>query len=230
MPPQPRDNPPISTSPSTRVSLSLSILTRFRNGDPDALGEVYDRYQRAVWSVCMSVCRSEQLAQEATQETFIRAWRAAATYDPSRELGPWLLTVARHTTLDLIRRESRPTRGGHEAEQDAVVEDPGMEQAWTAWQVQEAIRRLGEEERQIVRLTFLEDLSQAQIAERLQIPLGTVKSRSHRAHRQLADLLTHLRVAPDDRETGHAANQANQAEHGERKRYGLLRREGRAGR
>lgn len=216
--------PPSRSPDPHRDSLPASTLTRFRDGDPDALGQVYDRYQRAVWSVCMSVARSEQLAQEATQEAFIRAWRAAATYDPSRDLGPWLLTVARHATLDVIRRESRPTRGGHEAEQDAVLEDPGMEQVWTAWQVQEAIRQLGDDERLIVRMTFLEDMSQAQIAERMNIPLGTVKSRSHRAHRRLAELLTHLRDAPDDRGT----TSANQEGPGERRRYGLVRREGRA--
>ena len=108
------------------------------------------------------------------------------------------MTIARHAALDLVRREFRPTRGGHEAEQDAVVEDPGIDQAWTAWQVQEALRRLGDDERMIVQLSFFEDLTQTQIAERLGLPLGTVKSRSHRAHRRLAQMLTHLRdEAPD---------------------------------
>lgn len=141
----------------------------------------------------MSVTRVDHLAQEAVQDTFLRAWRAAGSYDPHRDLGPWLMTIARHASLDLIRREFRPTRGGHEAEQDAVVEDPGIDQVWTAWQVQEAVGRLNEEEQVIVRLSFFEDLTQTQIAERLGVPLGTVKSRSHRAHRRLAELLSYLR-------------------------------------
>jgi RNA polymerase sigma-70 factor (ECF subfamily) len=159
----------------------------------DALGEVYDRYTRAVWAVAMGITRADHLAQEAAQETFIRAWHAAPTYDPTRDLGPWLLTIARYTALDLLRRELRPTRGGHEAEQDGVVESPGIDRAWLAWAVQEALRKLGPDEREIVRLSFYEDLSHAQIAERLGIPVGTVKSRSHRAHRRLAELLAHLR-------------------------------------
>jgi RNA polymerase sigma-70 factor (ECF subfamily) len=179
--------------PAGRAELPPSVLARFRDRDADALGQVYDRYHRAVWSVALSVCRVDALAQEAVQETFVRAWQSAGSYDPARDLGPWLLTIARHATLDVLRRELRPTRGGHEQEQDAVVEDPGIDRVWTAWQVQEAVRRLTDDEAQIVRLSFFEDLTHGQIAERLGMPVGTVKSRSHRAHRRLAELLAHLR-------------------------------------
>jgi len=144
----------------------------------------------------MSITRADHLAQEAVQEIFIRAWNAAATYDHTRDLGPWLMTIARHASLDLVRRELRPTRGGHEAETDVVVEEAGIDQAWVSWEIQEALRRLSDEEREIVRLSFFEDLTQVQIAERLGLPLGTVKSRSHRAHRRLAEFLVHLRDEP----------------------------------
>jgi RNA polymerase sigma-70 factor (ECF subfamily) len=171
--------------------------SRFRDGHAAALGEVYDRYCRAVWAVAMSVTRADHLAQEVTQETFIRAWKAAATYDPARSLGPWLLTIARYTALDLLRRELRPTRGGHEAEQDAVVEPPGIDRAWLSWTVQEALRKLTDDERELVRLAFYEDLTHTQIAERLKLPVGTVKSRSHRVYRRLAALLAHVRDQPE---------------------------------
>jgi RNA polymerase sigma-70 factor, ECF subfamily len=157
------------------------------------LEEVYDAYQHAVWSVVRSITRADHLAQEALQETFVRAWQAAGQYDPERDLGPWLLTIARHATLDLLRRELRPTRGGHETEQDVVVEDPGLDRVWTAWQVRQAVKRLRDDEALIIRLTFFEDLTQSQIAEQLDVPLGTIKSRSFRAHRHLAHLLAHLR-------------------------------------
>jgi RNA polymerase sigma-70 factor (ECF subfamily) len=176
-----------------RDDIPLVIRVRFRDGDPDALAEVYDRYSRAVWSVAVRVTRTDQLAQDAVQETFIRAWRAASSYDPARPLGPWLLSIARFTALDIVRHEQRPTRGGHETEQDAVIESPGMDEAWLAWTVQEALRSLAEHEREIVRLSFFEDLTHVQIAERLDLPVGTVKSRSHRAHRRLAEVLSHLR-------------------------------------
>jgi RNA polymerase sigma-70 factor (ECF subfamily) len=171
----------------------MATRQRFHDRDGTALAEVYDAYRRPVWSVVRLITRADHLAQEALQDTFVRAWQAAGQYDPSRDLGPWLLTIARHAALDLLRRELRPTRGGHEAEQDAVVEDPGMERVWTAWQVAQAVDRLGDDEGLIIRLTFFEDLTQSEIAERLDVPLGTVKSRSSRAHKRLAQLLAHLR-------------------------------------
>jgi RNA polymerase sigma-70 factor (ECF subfamily) len=195
-----------------RAELPPETLVRFHNRDADALGEVYERYHRAVWSVAVSIAHSDHLAQEAMQETFIRAWQGAATFDPERPLGPWLMTIARHACLDLVRRELRPTRGGHEAEQDVVVEDPGMDQVWTAWEVQEAVRRLTDDEREIIQLAFFDDLTQPQIAERLGVPVGTVKSRSHRAHRRLAEFLAHLRDKP--------ANSMNRSGSGARTEHG----------
>jgi RNA polymerase sigma-70 factor (ECF subfamily) len=187
---------PVRPASARRPGLPAVTLVRFRDGDPDALGEVFDRYSRPVWSVAMAIARTDHLAQEAVQETFIRAWNAASSYDPTRDIGPWLLTIARYTALDMLRRELRPTRGGHEAEQDAVVESPGLDQAWVSWSVREALDKLGPEEQEIVRLSFFEDLTQTQISERLGLPLGTVKSRSHRAHRRLAELLAHVRDDP----------------------------------
>jgi RNA polymerase sigma-70 factor (ECF subfamily) len=178
--------------------LTDDVRARFCAQDVDALAAVYDRYRRAVWSVTLRTTGADHLAQEAMQDTFIRAWQAAESYDPARPMGPWLMTIARRTALDLLRREFRPTRGGHEEEQDAVVEAPGIDEAWLSWEVQEALTQLNEQEREIVRLSFFEDLTQPQIAERLEIPLGTVKSRSHRAHRRLAELLAHVR---DDQPT-----------------------------
>lgn len=211
-----RDTPPGSAkgrdstaagrdSTAGRAELSAIVRRQFAAGDVDALGAVYDRYARPVWAVAMKVTQADHLAQEAVQETFIRAWGAASSYDPSRALGPWLLTIARYTALDLLRRELRPTRGAHEAEQDAVVEPPDFDQAWLSWAVQEALHQLAEHEREVVRLSFYEDLTHQQIAERLAVPVGTVKSRSHRAHRRLAELLAHVR------DTGSAAAENSSA-------------------
>jgi len=190
----------VATSTPSRAGalpeLPLAVREQFRDGNAEALGAVYDRYSRAVWAMALTVTRADHLAQEATQEAFIRAWNSAATYDASRDLGPWLLTIARYTALDLLRREMRPTRGGHEAEQDVIAEAPGIDRAWLSWAVQEALARLAEHEREIVRLTFYEDLTHAQVAERLDLPVGTVKSRSHRAHRRLAELLAYVRDEP----------------------------------
>jgi RNA polymerase sigma-70 factor (ECF subfamily) len=164
----------------------------FGSGDVAALGTVYDRYSRAVWSVAMSVLGDRGLAEDATQETFLRAWRAAASYDPDRELAPWLFTIARRTAVDVHRREARPTQGGHGEEQDVVVQMPGIERAYQTWEVRTALEELPADERAVVRMSHFDEMTHREIAEALDVPVGTVKSRSHRAHRRLAGMLAHL--------------------------------------
>ena len=82
-------------------------LQRFRSGDPEAVRAVYREYGRLVFAVAYKALGSRDLAEEATQQTFVKAWRAAASFDPARELGPWLATIARRTAIDLHRREAR---------------------------------------------------------------------------------------------------------------------------
>ncbi len=181
--------------PADRSDLPGDVLQAFCRGDVNALSAVFDRYSRPVWSVAMSVLSNRQLADDATQETFLRAWKAADRFDHSRPLAPWLLTIARRTALDVIRRENRPTRGGHEQEQDQVVHAPGIERAWETWEIRQALDQLPDEERQVMFLAHFKGMSHPQIATELGIPTGTVKSRSYRAHKRLASLLQHVVAA-----------------------------------
>jgi RNA polymerase sigma-70 factor (ECF subfamily) len=173
-------------------------LARFRAGDPDAVRAVFREYGGLVFAVALRTLGSRQLAEEATQETFVKAWRAAGSYDATREIGPWLATIARRAAIDLHRREARrPAVNVDDVLTDPAVVDlpPGVDRAYDVWAVREAIDELPADEREVVRLQHLEELTQVEVAERLGIPVGTVKSRSHRAHRTLAARLGHLREA-----------------------------------
>jgi RNA polymerase sigma-70 factor (ECF subfamily) len=185
-------DPGAGRRPGTAPEPSHEVLESFRRGDVAALGVIYDRYSRAVWSVALSVLRDRGLAEDATQETFLRAWRAAGTFDPTRSMSAWLFTIARRTAIDVHRRESRPTQGGHVAEEDTAVRMPGMEHAYETWQVRTALDELPEDERAVVRMSHFEEMTHREIAAALDVQVGTVKSRSHRAHRRLAGRLAHL--------------------------------------
>jgi RNA polymerase sigma factor (sigma-70 family) len=169
----------------------------FRAGDPDAVRAVYRAYGGLVFAVAHRVLGERELAEEATQQTFVQAWRAANSFDPSRQLGPWLATIARRVAIDVHRREARRAHGslddvapGH----PAVITLPDTaESAYDAWEVRRALADLPADEREVVRLQYLDGLSQSETAARLGIPLGTVKSRSLRAYRKLAGTLGHLR-------------------------------------
>lgn len=166
--------------------------SRFAAGDPGAVRDAYDRYAGPVFSVAMSCLGDRELAADAVQQTFVKAWRAAASYDPARPLGPWLYAIARRVAVDVWRRERQPTQSGHDRETDVAVTPLSFERTWEAWEVRSALQRLPDAEREVLRLTHYVGMSQSEIAEELGVPVGTVKSRAHRAHRRLAGHLGHL--------------------------------------
>ena len=158
---------------------------------------MYREYGRLVYAVAHRALGRHDLAEEAVQQTFLNAWRAADRIDVDRDPAPWLATIAKRVAIDIHRREaSRHTiaLGDLAANDPALVSlPPDLETLDAVWQVRRAIDALSPEEATIIRLQHLDGMMQTEIAEQLGIALGTVKSRSHRAHRHLAELLGHLR-------------------------------------
>jgi RNA polymerase sigma factor (sigma-70 family) len=175
----------------------IDTVERFCSGDEQAVREVYQRYGRLVFTVAMRVLADRHLAEDATQQTFLQAWRAASEFDSSRDLAPWLATIARRVAIDMQRRSARRPATSIEtadASNPALVSlPPSPEAIWETWQVRTAIDELEPGERDIVRLQHLDGFTHSEIAERLGMPVGTVKSRSFRAHTRLATRLRHLR-------------------------------------
>jgi len=173
------------------------LRARFRQGDPDAVREVYRSYGRLVYAVAYKVLGDRGLAEEATQQTFVKAWRAAQSFDEQRELGPWLAAIARRVAIDLYRREAvratDPLESAAPGEPALVSSPQSAEAIYDVWEVREAVAQLPAEEQEVVRLQHLDGFTHAQIAERIGVAVGTVKSRSFRAHKRLAAMLGHLR-------------------------------------
>jgi RNA polymerase sigma-70 factor, ECF subfamily len=174
--------------------LDTKTVARFAAGEEQAVREVYRAFSRPVFTVAMGALGDRSLAEEAVQQTFLQAWRAAARVDPERDLGPWLYAIARRVAVDLYRRERRHQRTDTEEPEIAVIPE-SFEGTWRAWEVRAALDQMPVEERDVVRAVHFHGLTHDETAEALGIPVGTVKSRSHRAHRRLADLLAHLEEA-----------------------------------
>lgn len=174
--------------------VDAEVLGRFRAGDEEAVKAVYNRFSGAVYALSLAILRDPGWAADATQQTFVKAWRASSSYDLGREFAPWIYSIARRTAIDIYRKERRSVPSD---KVDAVSEGTSMERVWEVFQVRVAVDRLTDEERQVVAMSHFEELTHAEIAERLDIPLGTVKSRSHRAHRHLVELLGHLDGEPE---------------------------------
>lgn len=176
---------------SGRAPTDGELLVRIAARDEAALRELHGRYARAVLGLALRRVGDRGRAEDATQETFAAVWRSAGTYDPSRGPGArWLFAVARNAAVDRLRRTPEPTVADPP---DLASADPAppeaVEDAWLAWRVHRALGVLREEERSVLELAYWSDLSQSEIAARLRIPLGTVKTRTRAALARLADEL-----------------------------------------
>ena len=179
------------------VPVEPPVLAAFQRRDPDAVREMYRAYGRLVYAVTHRVLGRADLAEEATQQTFIQAWQAADRLDADRDPAPWLATIARRAAIDIHRREARRAAAPLDdvaTDHPAVVSlPPDLGALDAVWQVRRAIEALPPEEAAIARMQHVDGLTHREIASKLGLPIGTVKSRSHRAHAKLANLLGHLR-------------------------------------
>ncbi len=172
-------------------------LRSFQRGEEAGVRAVYRQYAGMVHSVAYQVLRRPSLVEEAVQQTFVQAWRASFTLDVNRPVAAWLATIARRVAIDIARREGRrPTvslETSDPGERALVFMPPSETDAWETAQVRLAIESLPVDERAVVQLQHLDGFTHTEIAQYLGVPLGTVKSRSYRAHRSLAAKLAHLR-------------------------------------
>lgn len=170
-------------------------------GDEQALGELYDRWQPAVRAVALRLVQDAMDADDVVEEVFWQAWRQAARFDADRGgASTWLLTIARSRSLDKLRsvRRSREDTGLEGIEDDShgdalAVSAPDPMAAADLNErgamVREALATLPVEQREALELGYFEGLSQSEIAEKLRLPLGTVKTRMRLALRKLKDKL-----------------------------------------
>jgi RNA polymerase sigma-70 factor, ECF subfamily len=182
-------------SAAARQRDDRELAIGFHEGEPDAIREVYRLFSGPLFALSRSMLSNPDHARDAVQQTFVRAWQAAGQYDPGRPLSAWLYTICRRVCIDRYRQERRPSEAltATGAPADMATDGPSIERAWTVWEVRRAIEELPSDEREVVRLFNFEGWSLPEIADHLGIPLGTVKSRSFRAHRKLAKMLGHLR-------------------------------------
>jgi len=192
------------------------VAVGFAAGDPNAVRAVYQTYSRLVYSVAYNVLGDRGLAEDATQQTFLQAWRSASTYDPIRELGPWLVTIARRAAIDVYRRDRRHQNvdGLDSADPALISLPPSAEQIYDVWEVRRALDTLSAEDQELICLQHYREFTHTEIAQHLAIPIGTVKSRTFRAHRRLAGLLGYLRGEPDHTVADADASNQNSREGG----------------
>ncbi len=166
------------------------LIQRAGAGDRSAFDKLYRRYARPVFGLALRRLGDRGRAEDAVQETFVSIWRSAGTYKPERGPGaPWLYGVARNAIVDRSRARSEPPAEAPDEPSHELGPDDRAEQSWTQWQVHRALEQLPEREREVVALAYWSELSQSEVAAKLGIPLGTVKTRTRSALLHLSEIL-----------------------------------------
>jgi RNA polymerase sigma-70 factor (ECF subfamily) len=170
------------------------LILKIQGGNLDALGEIYDRHRHLVFRTALAICNDPEAAADLLQDVFLRLHRFAARIDPERPLEPWLYRVTANQTYTWVKRHPR---WSHPLEEIAEWLSSGVkfspqyitEQDDESKRIQAAIAKLSLPHRVVVVMYYINDLSLHEIAEILEIPEGTVKSRLHYGRRALRNQL-----------------------------------------
>ena len=190
-----RRRSPSGTGPEEAADPEL--LDGMRRGEESALEALYARYGGLVYSLALRIVGDPELAREVLQDTFLRSWSGREAYDPERGRVPWwLMGIARNRAIDLLRsrshqarlREQEPLTVDTGARESSPNPDPadavGLRRAVT-----NALQGLSIVQREAIELAYYGGLTQAEVAERLREPLGTIKSRTREAMNRLREQL-----------------------------------------
>ena len=171
-----------------------ALVALVARSDEGALAELYDRVGRLAYGLAFRVLRDDRLAEDAVQEAFLGVWRTAAGFRAERaKASTWILTLVHRRAVDLVRREERRrTEPLDDETRDAATSESAEDAAWLGFErerVQDALRQLPDTQREAIELAYYGGYSQSELAERLGMPLGTVKSRMFAGLARLRELL-----------------------------------------
>jgi RNA polymerase sigma factor (sigma-70 family) len=169
-----------------------ALVEAVARSDEAALGELYDRFGKVAYGLAYKILQDAALAEDAVQEAFLQIWRGAGAYRPQRaKASTWLLTFVHRRAVDLVRREERrrtvtldplPDASSSDAEEEVLARSRSEI-------VQDALRQLPPEQREPIELAYYGGLTQSELAQRLDQPLGTIKSRMFTGLQRLRVLL-----------------------------------------
>lgn len=173
-----------------------ALVALVARGDETALGELYDRVGRVAYGIAFRILRDERLAEDAVQEGFLAVWRSAATFRAERaKASTWVVTLVHRRAVDIVRREERRRAEPLEAVAGHEAADPAgsaEDEAWLGFErerVLHALAALPDAQREALELAYYGGYSQSEVAERLGVPLGTIKSRMFAGLSRLRELL-----------------------------------------
>lgn len=171
------------------------MLRAIQQGDQDAVAGLYDRYSGIAYGLAFRITNDVTLAEDVVQDAFLSVWRQAARFDPGRgQVRSWLLTIVHHKAVDAVRRRAgRSERALPEGPEEFIATRGRPEElaegASDAEAVRAAVMRIPADQRRTVEMAYFEGMTHVEIAERMGVPLGTVKSRLRIGLEKMRDYL-----------------------------------------
>jgi RNA polymerase sigma-70 factor, ECF subfamily len=173
-----------------------ALVALVARGDEQALAALYDRVGRVAYGIAYRILRDDRLAEDAVQEGFLAVWRSAATFRADRgKASTWIVTLVHRKAVDIVRREQRRRAEPLEVGPAQDVADPSgsaEDEAWLVFErdrVQSALRALPDAQRETLELAYYGGYSQSELASKLGVPLGTIKSRMFAGLARLREVL-----------------------------------------
>jgi RNA polymerase sigma-70 factor (ECF subfamily) len=174
-------------------SIESDLIERFKQGDPSAFEALVRKHQDRIYNICRYMLQDPQIAQDAAQDVFLKAYRALKDFRPDASLYSWIYRIAINTCLDYRRKSRREEFSGEPLTGDLPSGEYSPHQLYESgeirYSIQQALQKLPEKLRAAIVLREIEGLSYEEIAEVLHTSAGTVKSRISRAREQLRHLL-----------------------------------------
>lgn len=193
----------VATSTGPQKVSDNELFRRFLDGEQQAFAALVRRYQRELYGYLVRFTGDKALADDVFQDTFLQVYQSAALFDPSKPLRPWLYTVASNKARDALRKKGRhpavpldapvPGADGHEGTYAGLMPanipapDEALMNLQTRQTVQSMVEELPETLREVLILSYFQEVPHKEISEALRIPVGTVKSRLHNAVRLFAE-------------------------------------------
>ena len=165
------------------------LLARVARGERGAMDDLFSAYGRLAYAIALRILRDPTLAEDAVQDAFVSIWKTAAAYGEDRSSeSSWIVMLVHRRAVDIVRRtQRRPVES--ELYDEHPAPDTAFADPYEAARVRAALAQLAPGERECLELAYYDGLTQSEVAERLGIPVGTVKSRTMRALGRLRDEL-----------------------------------------
>lgn len=169
------------------------LVARLQSGSQSAFSEVYDRYSGALNGVILRIVTDQEVAQDVLQDTFVKIWKNCQLYDGTKgSFFTWMLNIARNTAIDSIRRSKKRTGNEIQSTPDNVYLFGSVEQSTGTIGMEKLIAELPEEQQLMLRYVYFKGYTHQEVSDELGIPLGTVKTRTRLALRELRKWFTLL--------------------------------------